>query len=82
MHYALPTRQVEVWKEMWHVAASLHTFPIARPHEYAQSLLEISDSQSSKDDAITVLLKVCEPSSVLILVRSPFWLSLLQLEQT
>lgn len=57
MHYALPTRQVEVWKEMWRLAAALHTFPMPGLM-YAQSLLEISDSQSSKDDAITTLLEV------------------------
>ena len=59
IRYALPTRRADVWKEIWHVAESLHTFP-SPGIEYAQSLLQMSGGQSSKDEAITVLLKVSD----------------------
>ena len=59
IHYALPTRRVDVWKEIWRTAATLHTLP-APGIAYAQSLLEMSDGQSSKDEAITVLLEVSD----------------------
>jgi hypothetical protein len=55
MYYALPTRRSEVWKEIWLVALALHSSII--PGEmFAQSLIEISDDESDRSYAITVLL--------------------------